>query len=600
MLRYALYARKSSERREETEKSIDEQTAECQMLAARSDLTVAAVYGESKSAKKPGVRPLYAQMIQQIEKGEVNAILCWKVNRLIRNMEEGGKLVQLLVDGTIQEIRTPFQVFRPRDNILPLVLDAASSTQYSIDLVDTVTRGLKGHFDLGGWNSKAYVGYVNARHPVNHKVGVVLPDGERFTLLRKGWEMLLTGAYTPAQVARTLNDVWGFRTRRTVKRGGTPLSRSHAYSLFRNPFYAGYVRYRGELKRGTHEPMVAEVEFAQVQAILDAQGIAERISKNGAATQRSQKRSFPFTGLLQCGYCGCQITAEYHTLRNGNPYTFYRCSNAKGNCDQKGISGIYLEKEVLRLLESVSIPAELCDAAREDILAYLETDSDSHQAIYSQQQSTLADVERQLSNLVSMWLRGLLTDEVRYRSMEAELNAKKNNLLLETAKLRQELETMRGNAVAACHYLKFAQGCFQVSDAVKKREIAHALCLGYKLYGKEKRLEAEVHPLLREVVRFARDINHFAPAPGFFPGSMPTPVSSPQPSPASNGGIKIHPRINVRKVTFEPGRIGSRSGKITNSRVPVLSGRSERSTVEPTLPLINLLRSSEFPHLQLG
>jgi site-specific DNA recombinase len=596
MLRYALYARKSSERREETEKSIDEQTAECQLLAARADLTVAVVYGESKSAKKPGVRPLYAQMIQQIEKGEVNAILCWKINRLIRNMEEGGKLVQLLVDGTIQEIRTPFQVFRPRDNILPLVLDAASSTQYSLDLVDNVTRGLKGHFELGGWNSKAYVGYVNARHPINHKVGVVVPDGERFTLLRKGWEMLLTGAYTPAQVARTLNNVWGFRTRRTVKRGGTPLSRSHAYSLFRNPFYAGYVRYRGELKKGTHEPMVTEAEFAQAQGILDAQGVAERLVSKGASSQRSQKRSFPFTGLLRCGYCGCQITAEYHSLRNGNPYTFYRCSNAKGNCDQKGISGRYLEVEVLRLLESVTIPAELCDAARDDILSYLEIDTDSRQAIYSQQQATLADVERQLSNLVGMWLRGLLTDEVRYRAMEVELNGKKNSLLLETAKLRQELETMRGNAVAACHYLKFARDCFQVADVVKKREIAHALCLGYKLYGKEKRLEAEVHPLLPEVVRFARNINHFEPNSGRFQGSVLTPVSPGQP----DGGIKIHPRINVRKVTFEPGRTGSRSGKMTTSGVPVLSGRSQRTTVEPTLPLIDLLRSSEFPHLQLG
>src|SRR5258706_14077790 len=107
MLHHAIYSRKSDDDTKVTEKSIKEQNEVLQKDIDRDRLLVLHRWEESKSAKIPGVRPLYSLMIRLIEKGEINAILCWHITRLVRNMEEGGKMAQLLIAGRIRQTRTP-------------------------------------------------------------------------------------------------------------------------------------------------------------------------------------------------------------------------------------------------------------------------------------------------------------------------------------------------------------------------------------------------------------------------------------------------------------------------------------------------------------
>jgi hypothetical protein len=323
---------------------------------------------------------------------------------------------------------------------------------------------------------------------------VVVPDGQRFTLLRKGWEMMLTGAYTPVQVIDILNNVWHYRTKRTQKRGGTPLSRPVAYQIFSNPFYAGYTRFRGELRKGNHQPMVSEEEFHTVQQYL------ERSKRH----QRVKKREYAFTGLMRCGYCGQQITAEWHSVA-GKPYIFYHCADSYRQCTKKGLSETVVEAEITRLLISITIDKEMCDVALANILRALEAGSGDIQAIYAQQNHTLEEMERQLDNLEKMWLAGLMTDPVRYQTREKELTAERNRLLLEADRSRNELEHCRQNARSAASYICYARDQFMIGDLRKKREIAHALGIEYVFYGKERLMKVKVNPILLEVVKFAHE-----------------------------------------------------------------------------------------------
>lgn len=496
MLRYALYARKSHDDAKLTEKSLGEQVSELRALAASEGLSIAREFTESKSAKVPGKRPLYQEMVKLVRQGKLDGILCWHVNRLARNMEEGGELVQLLIDGHIQEIRTPTETHRPGENIFRIVLEAASSTQYSLDLVRAVTRGLDGHAQSGGWNAKAPHGYRNARHPDNLRVGIIVPDPERFALIRKGWDMMLTGGYTCAQVAVALSGAFGYRGRPTKKHGGKPLTRSCAYKMFSNPFYAGYARYKGHLYKATHAPMVTEAEFHQVQQALE----------NTLRQDGGSKRVFAYTGLMRCGHCASQITAEHHTLKDGKPYIFYRCADARGKCTKKGLAEPVVEAQVVKLLDSITIDQKLCEIAEENILRSLERQVEDAGVLYARQNRTLEEVEQKLSNLTLMWLEGLMTDKDRYKRMEAELQKERERLVLETARCRDELDAMWAAARHSCHFLRFARSRFLVSEAAQKREIARALATEYVLFGPERRIEIRLHPLLEEVVRFANTL----------------------------------------------------------------------------------------------
>ena len=125
----------------------------------------------------------------------------------------------------------------------------------------------------------------------------IIKDPERFPLMRKMWELMLTGAYSPDKILSIANSEWGFRNR-----VGKPLPRSTLYYILTNPFYTGSFEYplqSGRWFRGRHEPIVTDAEYDRVQALLGSKG-----------NPRAVSRTFAYTGLIRCGHCRAMVTAE--------------------------------------------------------------------------------------------------------------------------------------------------------------------------------------------------------------------------------------------------------------------------------------------------
>ena len=104
-MRYIIYCRKSTDTDDKQVLSLESQQNELKRIVERDNLQVVDILTESRSAKAPG-RPFFDQMLNLIEKGKADAILCWKVDRLTRNPVDGGKLQWLLQNGKIKEIKT--------------------------------------------------------------------------------------------------------------------------------------------------------------------------------------------------------------------------------------------------------------------------------------------------------------------------------------------------------------------------------------------------------------------------------------------------------------------------------------------------------------
>ena len=116
-LKHIIYARKSSEAEDRQVLSLESQIDELKRLAEKEGLEVVEELTEAKSAKEPG-RPVFNLMIEKIKKGDANAILAWKIDRLSRNPIDSGTLQWLLQQGIIKEIRIPERVYKPEDNAL--------------------------------------------------------------------------------------------------------------------------------------------------------------------------------------------------------------------------------------------------------------------------------------------------------------------------------------------------------------------------------------------------------------------------------------------------------------------------------------------------
>ncbi|MFA5312226.1 MAG: recombinase family protein, partial [Methanomassiliicoccales archaeon] len=95
-VRYCLYARKSTESDEKQALSIDSQVKEMLAIADREKLDIIDIKRESHSAKASGQRPVFNEIIRDLNSSRYTGILTWAPDRLSRNAGDLGTLVDLM------------------------------------------------------------------------------------------------------------------------------------------------------------------------------------------------------------------------------------------------------------------------------------------------------------------------------------------------------------------------------------------------------------------------------------------------------------------------------------------------------------------------
>jgi len=90
MNKFFIYIRKSTDESNKQVLSLEAQETELLEFARKDRLEVTKTFRESQTAKEPG-RPVFNQMLEQMEKGKAQGILAWHPDRLARNSVDGGK-----------------------------------------------------------------------------------------------------------------------------------------------------------------------------------------------------------------------------------------------------------------------------------------------------------------------------------------------------------------------------------------------------------------------------------------------------------------------------------------------------------------------------
>jgi len=455
-IKYFLYARKSSESEDRQVQSIDDQADRLKKLAQDLNLNIKKVYIETKSAKKPNNRPIFDEMIQKVENGEADGILCWQINRLSRNPIDSGKLQWLLQQGILKSLQTIDRQYLPDDNVLLFSVESGSANQFILDLSKNVKRGMLRKLESGWQTGIAPLGYLNDKENK-----IIITDTERFNLIRKMWDLMLTGNYTPPKILDIANNEWGFTTRKFKRMGGNSLSRSGIYKIFTNLFYIGIIENNGIQYEGKHTRMITLEEYDRVQILLGREG-----------KPRPKNHKFAFTGSIRCGECGCLYTAETKQkiikstgeVRN---YTYYHCTRKKTkiNCTQrKSIREEDLQLQIEKEIEKYTILPEFLEWALEGLNKNNDTEIENRTKIYEMQHKTLAKTQKELDELTKMRYRQLIDDEIFI---------KEKNILLE--KVTSLKENLRETESRAEKWLELTEKTFNFATYARKAFITGGL-----------------------------------------------------------------------------------------------------------------------------
>ena len=217
---------------------------------------VTQVFRDEGFSGKNDKRPAFQSMVQAVEDGRVNAIVCHHLDRFSRNLHDIMVYFKMLEDQRVYlsfaeeqfDFSTPEG--RMHFNILAVFAD-----WYLKNLSRETKKGKSSVVLTGRQNNQLPFGYTKTEDKV---IQIVSDEAE---VIRETFENYATGNYTDSQLANNLNNK-GFTTRR-----GRRWAKESVRVMLHLDFYYGVVKYQDDLYQGKHEAIISKDIFDQVQQV---------------------------------------------------------------------------------------------------------------------------------------------------------------------------------------------------------------------------------------------------------------------------------------------------------------------------------------------
>ena len=404
MTKYFIYARKSTDEPDRQILSIEAQIEELREFAQRENLEVAETFVESQTAKEPG-RPILNQMLEKMELDEAEGILAWHPDRLARNSVDGGRIIYLVDTGKIHSLKFPTFWFEDTPQGKFMLNIAFGQSKYYIDnLSENVKRGLRQKVRRGVFPGPAPTGYLNNK--VNR---TIIPDPERFRMVKKLFEHYSTGNYSLKDLTKTS----------LVSRNNKKLSVGNIQRLLNNPFYYGAFIFKKELYQGIHKPAITKKLFEKCQRVL----------KDKSRPKKKSVREYPFRGLLKCGECGYAITADTKIKKSGRTYTYYHCTK-KGTgpkCSQSYIREENLADQISKILQKVSLSSAWVKKMIKELNKEKEINQQAELSFVQNLKLEIKECEEKLDKLLDAHLERTISKDEYVPKKQKILNQKIEN-----------------------------------------------------------------------------------------------------------------------------------------------------------------------------
>ena len=372
LLRYVLYARKSSEDVGAQAKSLPDQIKDCLDYAENKGIVVVDTLKESHSAKTSGRRPVFAKMLKDLEAGKYDGILAWHPDRLARNSLEAGMIVDMVDSGKIKDLKFPTLEFT-NDSSGKLLLNImfAMSKQYSEHLSESVQRGVDSNLAQGKSGGMPKWGYNRSE-----VTGYYEPD-DNFDLIKRGFEMYLEG-YSQRDIQNfwRQNDVHRMtkltRKNKNIKRINVYDSDSTIGMILGDPFYYGILVQGGQqvdLREilPNFKPMLTEEEFGRIQTL---RGNLKKIV-SASVKAKDDKAFIPFRQLMRCGECGNFMHVARSKSHSGKKYLYFRCGNPECTREQKSVRAQVFLDYFYNTLEALHFGKKEIDQLRNSLNDYI-------------------------------------------------------------------------------------------------------------------------------------------------------------------------------------------------------------------------------------
>ena len=359
MIKCGLYARVSTDLQAEVKNgSLDTQIDQLQKyvelkntIPPEEEWKAVAIYREEGKSGKNVDRPEYKRMVRDIEQGQINAVICTRIDRVSRSIIDFLHFHEFLKENEVIfiSLNENWDTSTPMGRCA-LTISLAMAELERERTSERTKEKMQWRAEKGLCNGGQILGYDN--DPDDK--GVPKPNEAERELV-----LLIFRTYVQEQsfreTARIINEK-GYRTksyvsRRDVVHVGRKFSKTLIRRMLQNEFYIGKITHKGRVYEGQHEPIIPMELWHKVQAIIKTNRVT------GSRGRKQNLHTFLLQGLVKCGWCKSYMTPSYAQNHQKKHYFYYHCTCKihRGNeeCKMKPVSAQALEQVVAdRLIEN--------------------------------------------------------------------------------------------------------------------------------------------------------------------------------------------------------------------------------------------------------
>ena len=385
--------------------SIPAQRDACARKAASLEAEVVAEYIDRGESAKTADRPDLKRMLNRLAtEKDIDLVIVHKVDRLARNRADDVSIGVQIRSAGAQLVSATENIDETPSGLLLHGIMSSIAEFYSRNLAGEVIKGTTEKAKRGGTPGLASLGYLNVREIVDgREVRTVTLDTERAPLIRLAFDLYATGRFSITELVAVL-EAKGLRTRGNRRYSPRPINHSTLYAILSNPYYAGWVTYRGQTYKGRHEPLVSQARYDEVQALLRTRRLSGEREHNG--------ESHYLKGTLYCEDCDTRLTFSRNT-GNGGTYEYFVCTNKQRHqCSQPYHRVDVVEAAIERYYRNVQLSKVRQQRIRQAIKARLDDMAALSKQEASRCHTELQTLEEQERTLLHRHYEGRVSDKL--------------------------------------------------------------------------------------------------------------------------------------------------------------------------------------------
>ena len=316
-IRCAVYCRKSSDEGLEQEfNSLDAQRdAGLAFIASQAGEGWIAVPDRYEDGGFSGgnlERPALKRLLGDIERGLVDCVVVYKVDRLTRALTDFAKLVDLFDKHGVSFVSVT-QSFNTTTSMGRLTLNVLLSfAQYERELAgerirDKFAASRKRGLWMGGVPPLGY-------DVIDRKLVVNPTEADLVRLIFRRFLEIGSATRLVEELAAGGHTTKSWTTKDGKARTGGAIDKTFVYKLLNNRVYLGEAVHKGVAHPGEHDAVIDRRTWDRVHTIL-----AENAHRRGNQTRAATPA--PLKGLLRCAACGSAMTPR-QTRRRGKMYRY--------------------------------------------------------------------------------------------------------------------------------------------------------------------------------------------------------------------------------------------------------------------------------------